>query len=72
MTALDVLEHIDNDAAALVDLRRVLRPGGLLPVTVPAFAFLWVDQDEISHHTAATERRIWLLGSPLPVCGSNT
>jgi SAM-dependent methyltransferase len=50
VTALDVLEHIDNDAAALVDLRRVLRPGGLLLVTVPAFAFLWGDQDEISHH----------------------
>jgi SAM-dependent methyltransferase len=61
VTSLDVIEHIDDDVAALAELRRVLRPGGLLLVAVPAFAFLWGKQDEVSHHrrryTARTLRR---------------
>src|SRR4051812_21182144 len=35
--ASEVLEHIDNDAEAVRELARVLRPGGTLAVTVPAF-----------------------------------
>lgn len=50
VTTLDVIEHIDDDVAALRELHRVMRPGGLLLVAVPAFMFLWGDQDEISHH----------------------
>lgn len=50
VTTLDVIEHIENDVAALRELHRVIRPGGLLLVAVPAFMFLWGDQDEISHH----------------------
>ena len=50
VTALDVLEHIDDDLSALVELRRVLRPGGTLLCAVPAFPLLWGPQDEISHH----------------------
>ena len=50
VTSLDVIEHIDDDVAALRELRRVLRPGGRLLVAVPAFMFLWGKQDEVSHH----------------------
>jgi SAM-dependent methyltransferase len=50
VTTLDVIEHIEDDVAALAELRRVLRPGGLLLVAVPAFMFLWGKQDEVSHH----------------------
>jgi len=50
ITALDVLEHIEDDVAAMAELRRVLKPGGILLAAVPAFMFLWGDQDEISHH----------------------
>jgi SAM-dependent methyltransferase len=50
VTALDVLEHIPDDRAALADMVRVLRPGGTLMLTVPAYEFLWGPQDEISHH----------------------
>lgn len=50
VTALDVIEHIEEEGAALHELRRVLRPAGLLLLTVPAFEVLWGDQDEISHH----------------------
>jgi len=35
--ASEVLEHIDHDAAALAELARVLRPGGTIAVTVPAW-----------------------------------
>jgi SAM-dependent methyltransferase len=39
----EVLEHLDNDRAALAELRRVLRPGGRLVVTVPHadYPFTW-------------------------------
>jgi SAM-dependent methyltransferase len=48
--ALDVLEHLDDDAAAVRELRRVLRPGGVLVVFVPALRLLWGMQDEVSQH----------------------
>lgn len=48
--ALDVLEHMDDDAAALAEAARVVRPGGLVLVTVPAFPSLWGNQDVVSHH----------------------
>jgi SAM-dependent methyltransferase len=50
VTALDVLEHLDDDAAAARELHRVLRPGGALVVFVPALRLLWGLQDEVSHH----------------------
>ncbi len=34
--ASEVMEHIDDDAGALAELTRVLRPGGVLAVTIPA------------------------------------
>ncbi len=50
VTAFDVIEHLDDDEGALAHFHRVLRPGGTLVVTVPAFAFLWGPHDVISHH----------------------
>lgn len=35
--ASEVLEHVPDDTAAFAELSRVLRPGGILAVTVPAF-----------------------------------
>ncbi|MEZ5965550.1 MAG: class I SAM-dependent methyltransferase [Planctomycetota bacterium] len=48
--ALDVLEHLEDDAGALAAWRRLLSPGGHLLLSVPAFAFLWGRQDVLSHH----------------------
>jgi SAM-dependent methyltransferase len=48
--ALDVLEHIDDDASALAEAARLVRPGGLVLVTVPALASLWGNQDVVSEH----------------------
>lgn len=50
VTMLDVLEHIDDDRAALRGLFRVLRPGGKLLLTVPAYPFLWSEHDVALHH----------------------
>jgi len=48
--ALDLLEHIEDDAAACREFARVLRPGGLLVVTVPALPWLWSEHDEALDH----------------------
>ncbi len=48
--ALDVLEHLDEDLMALHEFHRVLRPGGLLLLTVPAYRFLWSEHDEALSH----------------------
>src|SRR5215204_6149845 len=50
VTALDVIEHLDDDVAGLREMRRVLGPGGRLLLFVPAFMFLWGVQDDVSNH----------------------
>lgn len=50
LTALDVLEHIEADHAALREVARVLEPGGRMVATVPANPWMWGAQDEVSHH----------------------
>jgi SAM-dependent methyltransferase len=48
--ALDVIEHIENDVHALAECRRILKQGGLLIVTVPAFMLLWSPWDDALGH----------------------
>ena len=50
VTALDLLEHMDDDLAALREMRRVLRPDGRILLFVPTFMFLWGVQDDVSNH----------------------
>jgi SAM-dependent methyltransferase len=50
VTALDVLEHVDDDARALSELIRITQPGGLVVLHVPAFELLWSDWDRALGH----------------------
>ena len=50
VTALDVVEHMDDDLAGVKEMYRVLRPGGHVLIFVPTFMFLWGVQDDVSHH----------------------
>jgi len=50
VTAMDIIEHIDRDKDAMLEIGRVLRPGGHLLATVPAYQHLWSDHDIALHH----------------------
>jgi SAM-dependent methyltransferase len=50
VSALDVIEHADDDLGLLAEMRRLLRSGGLAVVTVPAYRFLWGPHDDINLH----------------------
>ena len=49
-TALDVVEHLDDDIAGLKEMFRVTKHGGYSLIFVPAFMWLWGVQDDISNH----------------------
>ena len=53
---LDVLEHV-KDQKALAEVHRILRPGGLAIVTVPAIPWLWSYRDEAAGHLRRYTRR---------------
>lgn len=42
---MDTLEHIQDDYAVLREIKRVLKPHGLLFISVPALMILWSDHD---------------------------
>lgn len=48
--ATDVIEHVEDERLALREIARVLRPGGKVLITVPAFDILWGLQDRVAHH----------------------
>ncbi|HUS16996.1 MAG TPA: class I SAM-dependent methyltransferase [Chloroflexia bacterium] len=62
VTALDVIEHLDDDLATLRELYRVMRPGGILIISVPAYRILWSYWDQILGHrrryTTVNMRRV--------------
>jgi 2-polyprenyl-3-methyl-5-hydroxy-6-metoxy-1,4-benzoquinol methylase len=49
---LDVLEHLDAPAEALRHAMSLLKPGGIVFITVPAFPVLWTNHDRINQHRA--------------------
>jgi len=69
VTCLDVIEHIEDDSSAIAEITRVIRPGGFLILTVPAFEIFWSDHDVINHHRRRYRRRQIrrLLGSRLNI-----
>lgn len=48
--AFDVVEHVENDRQALVEMQRVCRKGGFVCITVPAIRRLWSGHDVVNRH----------------------
>jgi len=57
LTALDVVEHIEDDVSAVQGFYRVLKPGGVAVITVPASMLLWSDWDVSMHHFRRYDRK---------------
>ena len=57
VTALDVIEHIDDDREALVSIRRTLKSGGVVVLTVPQHPALWSEVDDFSRHRRRYTRK---------------
>jgi len=56
--SLDVIEHLEDDRQALRELRRTVKPGGTLLVTVPAYPWLWSEHDVVNHHHRRYTRKM--------------
>ena len=50
IAVLDVIEHIDDDVAALRAMAEALAPGGKILVAVPAHQWMWSAHDVVNHH----------------------
>ena len=54
----DVLEHLEDDAGALCQVSKMLKPGGRLIITVPAHQWLWNHDDVIASHKRRYSREM--------------
>ncbi|GAB1856357.1 class I SAM-dependent methyltransferase [Flavobacteriaceae bacterium MHTCC 0001] len=48
--AFDVIEHVEDDALAIREMKRVCKNGGVICVTVPAYMTLWSNHDDVNKH----------------------
>jgi SAM-dependent methyltransferase len=48
--AFDVVEHVDDDAGSVAALARLVKPGGAILTTVPAYQWMWSHHDVLHHH----------------------
>ena len=56
---MDVIEHLDDDRAALCEYRRVVEPGGTIVIAVPAYQWAWSAHDEaLGHRRRYTAHRL--------------
>ena len=66
--AFDVIEHIDDDVAAIGSIAAKLKPGGRFIMTVPAHQWMWTAHDVANHHKRRYSKRglkKLIEGSPL-------
>ena len=73
---LDTVEHIPDETAVFAETFRVAKPGGHLLVTVPAYMWLWSNNDVINLHQrryTAPElgQKLGAAGWQVPYCGYN-
>jgi len=50
IAVLDVVEHIEDDVAALKAMKDCLKPGGKILIAVPAHQWMWSAHDVVNHH----------------------
>jgi SAM-dependent methyltransferase len=50
VAVLDVIEHVEDDVAALKAIATALKPGGRILITVPAHQWMWSAHDVVNHH----------------------
>ena len=50
VAVLDVVEHIEDDVAALKAMGGLLKPGGKILIAVPAHQWMWSAHDVVNHH----------------------
>jgi len=55
--AFDVIEHIDDDRAAIASIATKLKAGGTFVMTVPAHQWMWTAHDVVNHHKRRYSRR---------------
>jgi SAM-dependent methyltransferase len=55
--AFDVLEHVQEDQAALAEMFKAVRPGGGVILSVPQHPWLWSAGDDYAHHKRRYRRR---------------
>jgi SAM-dependent methyltransferase len=48
--AFDVVEHVDDDAGSVKALASLIKPGGAMLTTVPAYQWMWSHHDVLHHH----------------------
>jgi SAM-dependent methyltransferase len=68
IAALDVIEHVDDDRAALAAIAAKLKSGGKFLMTVPAHQWMWSAHDTVNHHKRRYSRsalRQLIANSPL-------
>ncbi len=59
VVSLDLFEHLASDHAGIAEAFRVLRPGGVLVLSVPAMMSLWGPHDvALMHHRRYTKREV--------------
>jgi len=55
--AFDVIEHIEDDHAALASIATKLKPSGTFVMTVPAHQWMWTAHDTVNHHKRRYSKR---------------
>ena len=55
--AFDVLEHVTQDKESVAALAGLVRPGGWIAATVPAYPWMWSAHDEAHHHKRRYRQR---------------
>ena len=66
--AFDVIEHLEDDSAALAAIATKLKPGGTFMMTVPAHPWMWTAHDVANHHKRRYSKRslrALVKGSPM-------